>query len=129
MVQTACKELKEEFGDNIYAKYGNTLTFATEQCRVLTSSADTAVISATNEAGTTAAKWGSPVNRENRAAGGLCWSTYKAICRRNGIYSNAQGPHVRTPYPVSAQHSIANHCYVGMERSTVRNPLRLCILC
>ena len=74
-METACKELKEEFGDNIYAKY------------------HTAVTSGTNEASNIAAKWGLPVNRENRAAGGLHWSTYKAICRRNGIYSNAQGPH------------------------------------
>ena len=34
-----------------------------------------------------------PVNRGDRASGGLCWSTYKAICRRNGVYTNGQGPH------------------------------------
>ena len=38
-------------------------------------------------------KWGSKVNRENRAEGGLFWATYKAICRRDGVYTNAQGLH------------------------------------
>lgn len=54
---------------------------------------ETAISNASNIAVETALQWGAPVNRENRAAGGLHWSTYKAICRRNGIYSNAQGPH------------------------------------
>ena len=33
------------------------------------------------------------MNRDNRTAGGLFWATYKAICRREGVYTNAQGPH------------------------------------
>ncbi|CAF9943183.1 MAG: hypothetical protein ALECFALPRED_010769, partial [Alectoria fallacina] len=74
-VKTACKELSDEFADNIYDKY------------------ETAVSNATNDSIATALKWGQPVNREDRAAGGLHWSTYKAICRRNGIYTNGQGPH------------------------------------
>ncbi|KAL2048436.1 hypothetical protein N7G274_000348 [Stereocaulon virgatum] len=74
-VKTACKELSDELTDNIFDKY------------------DTAIKSATETAIATAFHWGSPVNREDRAAGGLCWATYKAICRRNGIYTNSQGPH------------------------------------
>lgn len=52
-----------------------------------------AVDSATSEAIATAQQWGAPVNRGNRALGGLYWATYKAICRRDGVYANAQGPH------------------------------------
>lgn len=37
--------------------------------------------------------WGAPVDRSNRAAGGYYWATYKALCRRDGVYANAQGPH------------------------------------
>ncbi|KAF6221297.1 hypothetical protein HO133_002152 [Letharia lupina] len=74
-VKTACKELGDEFADNIYDKY------------------ETAISNAANDSIATALKWGAPVNREDRAAGGLHWSTYKAICRRNGIYTNGQGPH------------------------------------
>lgn len=37
--------------------------------------------------------WGAPVNRDSRAAGGLFWATYRAIVRREGVYTNAQGPH------------------------------------
>lgn len=75
VVTSACKELLSEFQDNIFDKY------------------ETAVNNAAYEASNIAELWGSPVNRENRAAGGYCWSTYKAITRRMGIYSNAHGPH------------------------------------
>ena len=64
------------------------------QADLLTNSLETAIASATEGAIATAFQWGTPVNRENRAAGGLHWATYKAICRRNGIYTNSQGPHV-----------------------------------
>ena len=60
----------------------------------LKSLTETAVSNAVEDAIGTALKWGSPVNRENREEGGVVWSTYKAICRRNGTYVNAQGPHV-----------------------------------
>lgn len=35
----------------------------------------------------TASGWGA-----HRDAGGLFWATYKATCRRNGVYSGASGP-------------------------------------
>lgn len=41
----------------------------------------------------TAEDWGRRVNREHRELGGLFWATYKAVCRRNGIFSNGQGLH------------------------------------
>ena len=52
-----------------------------------------AISTAANEANKTALQWGAPVNRDNRAAGGYFWATYKAICRRDGVFSNAQGLH------------------------------------
>lgn len=76
------------------------------QAASLIISLDTAVKSATEAAIATAFHWGSPVNRENRAAGGLCWATYKAICRRNGIYTNSQGPHVSTQTSKLRLHSM-----------------------
>ncbi|OJJ50257.1 hypothetical protein ASPZODRAFT_128885 [Penicilliopsis zonata CBS 506.65] len=54
---------------------------------------DTAVSAAENAASQTVLRWAAPINRANRAAGGYLWGTYKAICRRNGTYANAQGPH------------------------------------
>ncbi|KAF8866379.1 hypothetical protein BDZ45DRAFT_639507 [Acephala macrosclerotiorum] len=48
---------------------------------------------AVQEANQKAVRWHSPINKENRALGGYFWSTYKAIVRREGVYSNAQGRH------------------------------------
>ena len=65
---------------------------------MLRSFTETAISNAVEDAISTALKWGSLVNRDNRAEGGVAWPTYKAICRRNGTYVNAQGPHVsRSP--------------------------------
>ncbi|MCJ1400989.1 hypothetical protein MMC11_004200 [Xylographa trunciseda] len=75
IISTVIKDLKDELADNIYDKY------------------ETAVANAVVKATQTSSDWGRPVNREDRAAGGYYWSSYKAVCRRNGIYSNAQGPH------------------------------------
>ena len=52
-----------------------------------------AVQQATSEACNTANRWGAPVNRDDRASGGLYWATYKALCRRDGLFSNGQGLH------------------------------------
>ncbi|MCJ1248606.1 hypothetical protein MMC30_005824 [Trapelia coarctata] len=75
LITTVINQLKEELGDNIFDKY------------------DTAISHAISEATKTCHDWGRPVNRENREAGGLHWASYKAVCRRYGVYSNAQGPH------------------------------------
>lgn len=45
------------------------------------------------QANDTVFKWGAPVDRDNRAAGGFVWSTYKAICRRDGVFTNSTGTH------------------------------------
>ncbi|KAL9612851.1 MAG: hypothetical protein Q9167_002583 [Letrouitia subvulpina] len=74
-VKESCKELTEEFSESIFDKY------------------ETAISNATIEATTTSNRWGAPINRGDRSAGGFHWSTYKAICRRDGVYTNAQGPH------------------------------------
>ena len=66
---------------------------------MLKTSTETAISNAVEDAIDTALKWGLPVNRGNRAEGGVAWSTYKAICRRNGTYVNAQGPHVSALTP------------------------------
>lgn len=42
---------------------------------------------AANAAVPTASSWGA-----HRSAGGLLWATYKATCRRSGVYSGASGP-------------------------------------
>ncbi|KAL8628455.1 hypothetical protein Q9189_005865 [Teloschistes chrysophthalmus] len=75
VVASICKELAVEFGDNIFDRY------------------DTAVDNAVAEANPTTQHWGLKVNRENRALGGLYWSSYKAVCKRDGVYTNAQGLH------------------------------------
>ncbi|KAL9583165.1 MAG: hypothetical protein Q9212_002870 [Teloschistes hypoglaucus] len=63
------------------------------ECRKLTAAVDTAVDNAVAEANPTTQHWGLRVNRENRALGGLYWASYKAVCRRDGVYTNAQGLH------------------------------------
>ena len=82
---------------------------------------ETAISNAVADAISTAFKWGSPVNRDNRAEGGVHWSTYKAICRRNGTYANKQGPHVSKSLPqlrVRRAESSADTS-PGMEQSPV----------
>lgn len=73
--KNTCRKLKGELTENIYEKY------------------EAAISSASRDSVQTTAKWGSRVNRENRAAGGLFWATYKAICRRDGSFTNGQGLH------------------------------------
>lgn len=90
-----CADLSEEFKDNIFDKYGMRIFLFLVGADGTNVESDPAIANAAQMASTTAQHWGSKVNREDRAAGGYCWSTYKAICRRNGEFSNAQGPHVR----------------------------------
>ncbi|KAL9114844.1 MAG: hypothetical protein Q9227_001087 [Pyrenula ochraceoflavens] len=74
-VKSIVKSLHNELADTVFDQFAS------------------AVSKATDEANKTADHWGWKVNRENRAEGGYYWSTYKAICRRQGVYTNAQGPH------------------------------------
>ncbi|KAL8652063.1 MAG: hypothetical protein Q9226_004426 [Calogaya cf. arnoldii] len=75
VTKSCAQALNEELAHGIYDRY------------------ETAIQAAMFDAIKTTNHWGSPVDRQDRAAGGLYWSTYKAICRRNGCYSNAQGTH------------------------------------
>ena len=93
-VKTSCKEIGDELTDNIFDKYGKLPKCRLVAACMLRNFTETAISNAVEDAISTALKWGSPVNRDNRAEGGVAWSTYKAICRRNGTYVNAQGPHV-----------------------------------
>ena len=52
-----------------------------------------AAIDAKNQANASAESWSRPINRANRANGGLYCATYKAVCRRNGSFSNRDGLH------------------------------------
>ncbi|KIW12407.1 hypothetical protein PV08_09684 [Exophiala spinifera] len=47
-----------------------------------------ATAAAKSLANDTVRQWGAPVNRENRAEGGLYWATYKAVVRRDGVFAN-----------------------------------------
>ena len=100
MVEQCSRELKEELQDNIYDKYGQYQLYRLFKIgsRQLIHVPDNSITNAEHNASATATHWGAPVSRADRAAGGYFWSTYKAICRRNGVYSNAQGPHVSTAY-------------------------------
>ncbi|RHZ58383.1 uncharacterized protein CDV56_104314 [Aspergillus thermomutatus] len=74
-VRSVHQQIRGEFDDNIF-----------DAC-------ENALAPAAAEANKTVLRWSAPVNRNDRTAGGYFWSTYKAICRRNGVYSNAQGHH------------------------------------
>ncbi|EAW16751.1 LOW QUALITY PROTEIN: uncharacterized protein NFIA_000950 [Aspergillus fischeri NRRL 181] len=74
-VRSVHQQIREEFEDNVLDACENALTPAAV------------------EANKTVLRWGAPVDRSDRTAGGYYWSTYKAICRRNGLYSNSQGHH------------------------------------
>ncbi|ETN43542.1 uncharacterized protein HMPREF1541_02701 [Cyphellophora europaea CBS 101466] len=72
-VGTIVDEINDELSDKVY-----------DVC-------ESAISVAKSGANDTVRKWGSAVDRDNRAAGGLYWSTYKAVCRRNGSLSNVNG--------------------------------------
>lgn len=117
VVASTCRDIGEQFGDHIFDKYGQRLETAHRVLEAKRIDPETAVSNAIKEATNTSYKWGAPVNRDNRAAGGVHFSTYKvstfrafirlrepfqtmltsrssqAICRRDGVFTNAQGPH------------------------------------
>ncbi|KAL8800856.1 MAG: hypothetical protein Q9182_004876 [Xanthomendoza sp. 2 TL-2023] len=75
VTKSCAQALNDEFSDAIYDRY------------------EAAVQAAYFDSVPLAEHWGAPVNRENRAAGGLFWASYKAVCRRNGCFTNGQGLH------------------------------------
>lgn len=63
------QEMKQTLAENIYDNF------------------EGVVQQAVNEATTTSTRWG------DRSMGGFYWATYKALCRRNGVFTNAKGAH------------------------------------
>lgn len=62
--------MKEALAENIFEKYKD------------------ACEKAEQEALPTSQRWGA-----HRNEGGLFWATYKAVCRRNGVFTGAGGLH------------------------------------
>lgn len=48
---------------------------------------DSAVANAAHEATITCERWGKPINKEEREKGGYRWSTYRALCVHEGVYT------------------------------------------
>ncbi|KAK3064184.1 hypothetical protein LTS18_009470 [Coniosporium uncinatum] len=69
-VRNCTEEVRTTLAENIYDKF------------------DVATKLATDAALPTSEKWGA-----RRDLGGLVWSSYKAVCRRNGVFTNAKGLH------------------------------------
>ena len=85
-------DLSLEAAEHIFDVYGKTHSLLHIR-GLLTEHAESGISSAAEEAIETIQRWGMKVDRTDREAGGYAWATYKAICRRQGVYSNAQGPH------------------------------------
>ncbi|KAM0162373.1 hypothetical protein ACHAQE_003816 [Botrytis cinerea] len=66
-------EMKDALTENIFEKFSEVIPLAVDQAPGIVT------------------KWGSPVNKIDRAAGGLHFQTYKAVTRRNGVYGNKSG--------------------------------------
>ncbi|KAL8964902.1 MAG: hypothetical protein Q9183_004148 [Haloplaca sp. 2 TL-2023] len=75
MGKDAIEGINQEMSDSIFDKY------------------ESAVSSAVRQAMPTVQKWAMPVNKPDRPGGGYYYGEYKAICRRNGKYSNLHGDH------------------------------------
>ncbi|KAJ9637247.1 hypothetical protein H2199_007533 [Coniosporium tulheliwenetii] len=69
-VAECLREMKEALAENIFEKYKD------------------ACEKAEQEALPTSQRWGA-----HRNEGGLFWATYKAVCRRNGVFTGAGGLH------------------------------------
>ncbi|KAH6709607.1 Dynamin family-domain-containing protein [Leptodontidium sp. MPI-SDFR-AT-0119] len=74
-VMDCLKEMNDTLAENIFEHYEHLVELAVA------------------EANNTVGNWHRKVNRDNRALGGYYWATYKAIVRREGVFSNAQGTH------------------------------------
>lgn len=95
-VRSVQAQIQAEFAENIYNQSGeSTSTFLTWLMDLAQSPLhqEDALKTAADEENKTVAQWGKLVDCYNRAAGGYYYTTYKAICRCNGVFSNVQGPH------------------------------------
>ncbi|KAG4443740.1 hypothetical protein IFR05_000829 [Cadophora sp. M221] len=74
-VMDCLKEMNDTLAENIFEHYEQLVELAVA------------------EANNTVGNWHRNVNKDNRTLGGYYWATYKAIVRREGVFSNAQGTH------------------------------------
>ncbi|KAJ8060176.1 hypothetical protein OCU04_010521 [Sclerotinia nivalis] len=72
-VGSCVADMKDALTENIFEKFSEAIPLAAEQAPSI------------------AAKWGAPVNKADRAAGGLYFQTYRAVIRRDGVYGNKNG--------------------------------------
>lgn len=93
-VEECAASIHEVLSDNIYDHFNKSIPVA---------------ISA---AGPTAAAWGA-----HRSEGGLLWATYKATCRRLGVFSGASGPR---DFNAELFDPISKHLATGWERAFQR---------
>ncbi|PBP27375.1 hypothetical protein BUE80_DR001561 [Diplocarpon rosae] len=103
-VKQCLKDLTDALAENIFENY--------EQL----------VESAISEANATVQAWHGPVNRGDRASGGYYWATYKAIMRRDGVYSNAHGPH---DFNLSLLEPLIKHLASHWERTFAKRMPRI----
>lgn len=92
-MRLACIEVHGEIETKVLRKSSSSFQ-AILLRRLLTSVEETAVIKAVDEALDTVNKWGTPAIKRNPSAGGTYFSTYKAICRFHGVYTNKHGNYV-----------------------------------
>ncbi|KAF7869938.1 hypothetical protein EAF04_004722 [Stromatinia cepivora] len=72
-VGSCVADMKDALTENIFEKFNEAIPLAAEQAPSI------------------AARWGAPVNKIDRAAGGLHFQTYRATIRRDGVYGNKNG--------------------------------------
>ncbi|KAL2132078.1 hypothetical protein VTI74DRAFT_4256 [Chaetomium olivicolor] len=94
LVRECVALVRELLTDNIYDSFDRYIPMAV----------DSAVPIAT--------QWGAP-----RGMGGLCWATYKATCRRNGVFSGSSGP---KDFNEELFEIISRHLAGGWERAFQR---------
>ncbi|GAB1316634.1 Dynamin N-terminal domain-containing protein [Madurella fahalii] len=86
--------MKQQLAENVFEKF------------------DQYIPKAIDDAVPTATQWGAP-----RDMGGLLWATYKATCRRNGIFSGSSGPR---DFNEELFAPISKHLASGWERAFQR---------
>lgn len=69
IVKNTADEMRQELSDSIFSRF------------------DVAVSRAVREATITSEHWARPINKEEREKGGYWWSTYRALCVRDGVHT------------------------------------------
>lgn len=113
-IRSALRILEKEFQDAVAQCVKDTISEFTEH---IYDNFDQSIPAAIQAAVPTATAWGAP-----RTEGGLYWATYKATCRRNGVYSGASGPrdfNAELFEPISVR--LANGWEKAFQRRLPRN--------